>query len=186
LLPIDDFREQLEVNLVGQVAVTQALLPALRRGHGRVVFLSSIGGRLAVAFNGAYHASKWAIEAVGESLRQELRPWGIEVVLIEPGSVATPIWGKGAARADEFLASLPAASGSLYGERLEAFRAQVLATAERGIDADEVAAAIETALTTARPRTRYLIGRDAKIQARIRQLIPDRLFDRLVARQLRR
>ena len=105
--------------------------------------------------------------------------------MVEPGSVATPIWAKGAARADEFLASLPADGDRLYGERLEAFRAQVLATAERGIDADDVAAAVEAALTAARPRTRYLVGRDAKIQARVRPLIPDRLFDRLVARQLR-
>jgi NAD(P)-dependent dehydrogenase (short-subunit alcohol dehydrogenase family) len=165
--------------------VTQALLPALRRARGRLVFVSSIGGRLATPFTGAYHASKWAIEAIGETFRQELLPWGIEVSLIEPGSVATPIWTKGEVRANELLSSLPAEGDRLYGERLRAYRAQVRATAARGIDADEVAAAIEAALTTSRPRTRYLVGRDAKIQARIRRLVPDRLFDRMVARQLR-
>jgi NAD(P)-dependent dehydrogenase (short-subunit alcohol dehydrogenase family) len=187
LLPIDDFREQLEINLVGQVAVTQAMLPALRRARGRIVFVSSIGGRVAFPFNGPYHASKWAIEAVGESLRNELRPWGIEVSLVEPGSVATPIWAKGQARADGFLDSPEAGeeAARLYGARLAAFRAQVRATAERGIDPDEVAAAIEHALTAEGPRTRYLVGRDAKIQARVRRLIPDRLYDRIVASQLR-
>ncbi len=186
LLPIDDFREQLEINLVGQVAVTQAMLPALRRARGRIVFVSSIGGRVAFPFNAPYHASKWAIEAVGESLRNELRPWGIEVSLVEPGAVATPIWAKGQARADEFLdSSGPGEEAArLYGARLAAFRAQVRATAERGIDPDEVAAAIEHALTAERPRTRYLVGRDAKIQARVRRLIPDRLYDRIVASQL--
>jgi NAD(P)-dependent dehydrogenase (short-subunit alcohol dehydrogenase family) len=126
LLPIDDFREQLEINLVGQVAVTQAMLPALRRARGRIVFVSSIGGRMAFPFNGPYHASKWAIEAVGESLRNELRPWGIEVSLVEPGSVATPIWAKGQARADEFLDSpeVGEEAARLYGARLARHRSR--------------------------------------------------------------
>jgi NAD(P)-dependent dehydrogenase (short-subunit alcohol dehydrogenase family) len=185
MIPIDDFREQLEINLVGQVAVTQALLAPLRRARGRVVFVSSIGGRLAVPFNGPYHASKWAIEAIGDSLRGELRRWGMAVSLIEPGSVATPIWGKGEARADELLDALGPEAERLYGKSIAGFRAQVRATAARGIDPDEVAAVIEMALTAARPRTRYLVGRDAKIQARLRRLVPDRLFDRWVASQMR-
>jgi NAD(P)-dependent dehydrogenase (short-subunit alcohol dehydrogenase family) len=181
-LPIADLRRQLEVNLIGQVEVTQAMLPAIRRAVGRIVFVSSIGGRTALPFTGAYHASKFGIEAVGDSLRQELRPWGIEVSLIEPGSVATPIWDKGMEEADEIEARAPAHHESLYGARIEKYRGTVRKVAARGVAPEEVAEAIEHALTASQPKTRYLIGREAKIQARLRRVLPDRLFDRLVAR----
>jgi NAD(P)-dependent dehydrogenase (short-subunit alcohol dehydrogenase family) len=156
----------------------------VRAARGRIVFVSSIGGRIAVPFNGPYNASKFGIEAIGDSLRQELRPWGMEVVLVEPGSVATPIWGKGAERADELLAQAPQESVDLYDERLSAFRKLAEETGARGVDPDEVAQVIETALTTEKPRTRYLVGRDAKLRGRIRPLFPDRVFDRMVARQI--
>ena len=184
LLPVDDWRAQIEVNLIGQVAVTRAFLPVLRKARGRVVFLSSIGGLIAVPFNSAYNASKWGIEAVGESLRGELRPFGMDVVLVEPGSIATPIWDKGTARADALLDGADPETVSLYAKRLDALRRIVSETAGRGVEPDVVAAVIETALTTDRPRTRYLIGRDAKLRARMRRLISDRMWDRLVARQL--
>jgi NAD(P)-dependent dehydrogenase (short-subunit alcohol dehydrogenase family) len=184
LLPVDDWRAQIEVNLVGQVAVTRAFLPVLRKARGRVVFLSSIGGLIAVPFNSAYNASKWGIEAVGESLRGELRPFGMDVVLVEPGSIATPIWDKGTSRADALLDRADPETVSLYAKRLDALRRIVGETAGRGVEPDVVAAVIETALTTDRPRTRYLIGRDAKLRARMRRLISDRMWDRLVARQI--
>jgi NAD(P)-dependent dehydrogenase (short-subunit alcohol dehydrogenase family) len=182
-IPIDDFRHQIEVNLVGQVAVTQAMLPSIRAATGRVVFLSSIGGRIAFPLTGAYHAAKFAIEAVGDVFRQELRPWGISVSIIEPGSIDTPIWGRGERTSDEIGGRSPRRE-ALYGRAIENYRKVVRQTAERGIPPERVARTIEHALTAGRPRTRYLVGIDAKVQARIKPLIPTPLFDRIVAKMM--
>ncbi len=183
-LPMGDLRRQLEINLIGQVEVTQAMLPAIRRAGGRIVFISSIGGRTALPFTGAYHASKFGIEAIGDSLRQELRPWGIEVSLIEPGAVATPIWDKGQAAADEVSSRVPEHHDALYGRVIGSYRDTVRRVAARGVPPEQVAEAIEEALTAQRPKTRYLIGRRAKIQALLGTVLPDRLFDRVVAREM--
>jgi NAD(P)-dependent dehydrogenase (short-subunit alcohol dehydrogenase family) len=184
-MPLEHFRRQIDVNLTAQVAVTQALLPLLRIARGRIVFVSSIGGRMALPFGGPYHASKFAIEAVADCLRQELRPWRIGVAVIEPGSIATPIWERGERTADEVAARAPSAQEDLYGEALDRFRAAVQRTAARGIPPEKVAAAICRALTTAHPRTRYLVGADARGQALVRRLLPDRLLDRAIARAMR-
>lgn len=183
-IPIDDFRRQVEVNLTGQVAVTQAMLALVRRARGRVVFVSSIGGRMALPFGGPYHAAKFGIEAVADCLRQELRPWGIDVAVIEPGSIDTPIWGRGERIADELAERAPAEQEALYGEAIARLREAARRTAQRGIAPEEVAAAIERALTARRPRTRYLVGRDARAQALVSRLLPDRLVDRIVARAM--
>ena len=106
-LPIDRLRQQLEINLIGQAAVTQAFLPALRRARGRIVNVSSIGGRVGLPLVGAYNASKFGLEGASDSLRRELRPHGVDVILIEPGGVRTPIWKKGASVADEIQADMP-------------------------------------------------------------------------------
>jgi NAD(P)-dependent dehydrogenase (short-subunit alcohol dehydrogenase family) len=182
-IPLEDLRHQLEVNLIAYVAVTQAMLPQVRRAEGRIVFLSSIGGRIAFPFGGPYHASKFATEAVGDVFRQELRPWGIEVAIVEPGSIDTPIWGRGQDKAAEIEARSPQ-TGLLYGAAIEKFRRLIEETAERGIPPEKVAKAIAHALESGRPKTRYLVGLDAKVQARLKPLIPTRLFDRIVARQL--
>ncbi|HEU5253654.1 MAG TPA: SDR family oxidoreductase [Solirubrobacterales bacterium] len=182
-IPLDDLRHQLEVNLVAYVAVTQALLPQIRRAEGRIVFLSSIGGRVAFPFGGPYHASKFATEAIGDVFRQELRPWGIEVAIIEPGSIDTPIWERGQRKSEEIEARSPR-TNLLYGAAIEKFRQVIEDTAERGIPPEKVAKAIAHALESGRPKTRYLVGLDAKLQARVKPLIPTRLFDRIVARQL--
>ena len=100
-LPLDDWRSHFEVNVFGQVAVTKALIPALRRGQGRVVFIGSISGRVSTPLVGPYGASKHAIEAIAESLREELRPWKIAVSVVEPGAVKTPIWDKSRTFADQ-------------------------------------------------------------------------------------
>jgi NAD(P)-dependent dehydrogenase (short-subunit alcohol dehydrogenase family) len=184
-IPLDDLRKQLEVNLVSQVAVTQAMLPLIRTARGRVVFLSSIGGRMAMPFGAPYHASKYGIEAVVDCLRQELRPWKIDVVAIEPGSIDTPIWKRGEGIADEVAERAPAAQEELYGERIESFRGAVRRTAERGIPPQKVADAVRHALTARRPRTRYLVGADARGQALLSRLLPDRAMDRIVARAMR-
>lgn len=183
-LPIEDFRRQVEVNLSAQVAVTQAMLPAIRRARGRIVFLSSIGGRIAFPLNGAYHAAKFGIEAVGDVFRQELRPWGISVSIVEPGSIDTPIWERGASNASEIEARAHPDQEALYGQAIESFRKVVKDLAERGIPPEKVAKVIEHALSAARPRSRYLVGLDAKLQARLKPLIPTPLFDRMVARMM--
>lgn len=184
-LPLDDFRRQIEVNLTSQVAVTQPLVPALRRARGRIVFVSSIGGRMALPFGGPYHASKYAIEAVADCMRQELRPWGIDVAAIEPGSIDTPIWERGTQIAEEVSARAHESQEELYGETIERFRAAVIRTAERGIPPEKAAKAIAHALTARRPRTRYLVGADARGQAVARRLLPDRAFDAMVRRVMR-
>jgi NAD(P)-dependent dehydrogenase (short-subunit alcohol dehydrogenase family) len=185
-IPIDDWRRQLEVNVIGQVAAIQAFLPLLRGGRGRIVNVSSIGGRIALPLVGPYAASKFALEGLSDTLRRELRDQGVEVVVIEPGGVKTPIWDKGLSEADKVEAAMPPEAHTLYGGMVAALRKQVerIAT-ETGIEPEQVAEAIAKALTADRPRTRYLVGRDAKLRWAIGKRISDRAFDRLVARQLR-
>jgi NAD(P)-dependent dehydrogenase (short-subunit alcohol dehydrogenase family) len=184
-VPLDELRRQLEVNVVGQVAVTQAVLPALRRARGRIVNVGSIAGRSALPFLGPYAASKFALEAISDALRVELRPWGIEVVVVQPASIATPIWRRSAARADELADRLPRELTELYGEAIALVRRAAAATDERAEPPERVAAVIERALTATRPRTRYLVGKDAKRRARLERL-PDRVRDRVLLRALAR
>lgn len=182
-IPLDDFRRQLEVNLVAYVAMTQALLHSIRKAKGRIVFVSSIGGRIAFPFGGPYHASKFGTEAIGDVFRQELRPWGLRVAIVEPGSIDTPIWERGQRKATEIEAKAPK-TDLLYGAAIEKFRKVIQDTAERGIPPEKVAKAIAHALESNRPRSRYLVGLDAKVQARLKPLIPTPVFDRIVARTL--
>jgi NAD(P)-dependent dehydrogenase (short-subunit alcohol dehydrogenase family) len=183
-IPIDELRRQLEVNLVGQVAVTQAFLSLLRKGRGRIVNISSIGGRIALPFVGPYAASKFGIEAISDSLRRELRPWGIEVSVIEPGSVATKIWEKGTVQARELSETLPPEGQELYGGAIGKMLKLAAETAARGVPPEEVSKDVAHALTASKPKTRYLVGRDAKMRARVSRLVSDRTFDRLIARTL--
>jgi NAD(P)-dependent dehydrogenase (short-subunit alcohol dehydrogenase family) len=182
LVPLDELRHQLEVNVVGQVASIQALLPALRRTRGRVVLMGSIAGRSALPFLAPYAASKHALEALADSLRVELRPWGISVSIVQPGSIATPIWTKGAARADELRARFPSEAAELYAKRVARFRQVALARGP-GADPDDVARAVEHALTARRPKARYRVGRDAHLRAWIERL-PTPVRDRLLAKAL--
>ena len=183
LVPVDQLRYQLEVNLVGQVAVTQALLPALRRAKGRIVFMGSIAGRSALPFLAPYAASKHALEAVADSLRLELKPFGIPVSIVEPGSIRTAIWSRSAARADELAATADSELAELYAERVAAFRSVALKRGAAGAPAERVAEVVEEALTAERPQARYLVGKDAKLRAGFERL-PDRLRDRIYERVL--
>jgi NAD(P)-dependent dehydrogenase (short-subunit alcohol dehydrogenase family) len=178
-LPPGELQRQLDVNVVGQLRVVQAALPALRRAHGRVVLMGSIGGRSALPFLGAYAMSKFALEAMADALRLELAPWGMHVALVEPGTIATAIWTKPQRSIDEF----PPEAAELYGERVKRFRTLAAARSAKGVPAEEVAKAVEHALTAARPRTRYVVGPDAKRRARVERL-PDRLRDRVLTRFL--
>ena len=182
-LPEGALRRQFEINVVGQIAVTQAFLPLLRQGPGRLINMSSISGRVAMPFFGPYAASKFALEAVTDSLRLELQPWGIEVISIQPGAIATPIWHKSLSKADELLEGLSPEAKRLYGPRLIELRQAVRQTARRGLAAETVAKVVAQALIVKKPKTRYLIGRDAKMGALLVQLLPDRLRDWLIMRR---
>jgi len=148
--------------------------------------MSSVGGRGGLPFLSAYNASKAAISSIGDSLRQEMRPFGVEVSIIEPGAIATPFWDKGEAEAPEILGALGDDLVELYGERLEQVRAMSAKTGSRGQPPETVAEAVEHALTAARPKARYLVGLDAKVQGTAMNLLPSRLFDRVVERELDR
>jgi NAD(P)-dependent dehydrogenase (short-subunit alcohol dehydrogenase family) len=188
LVSDEDLRRQFEVNVFAQVAVTRALLPALRRARGpggtggRIVFVSSIGGRVAMAFTGPYAASKHAIEAFADALRVELLSSNVQVALIEPGSVATPIWDKGRAEAERV--SVPPELEAQYGHVPAAFGKVIDDTERRGVAPEVVARTIERALTARRMRARYVVGRDARAMLLVKALLPDSVFDRVARRAL--
>ena len=178
-LPEQELARQLDVNVVGQFRVVQPLIPLLRASRGRVVLMGSIGGRSALPFLGAYAMSKFALEAFADSLRVEVAPWGIHVAIVEPGTIATAMWTKPQRALHEF----PPEAAELYGERTERFRKLAAARSSKGVPAEAVAAAVEHALTSPKPRTRYVVGPDAKKRARVQRL-PDRLRDRVLTRFL--
>ena len=179
-MPLEEFRRQLDINLTGQLAMTQAVLTCLRETRGRVVNIGSIGDRIAGPLLGAYHASKFGLLGLTDTLRAELAPAGISVVLIEPGAIATPIWSTGAAQAERLLAGLPAQAISLYQAQIDRTRADATRMAKNGLPAAAVALVIAKALTTKSPRPRYLVGRDARIVSVVARL-PYRLRYRLTA-----
>lgn len=185
LVPLELLRHQLEVNVVGQVAVIQAFMPLLRQARGRIVNMGSISGLVALPFLGPYAASKFALEGLTDSLRVELRPWGIHVAIIEPGAVATPIWRKSLAGFDDMSRGFAQQARADYGPVIAGLRAAALARSDDGLPPDRVGDAVVHALTARRPKTRYLVGRDARLRARLR-LIPDAVRDGLIARRLPR
>jgi NAD(P)-dependent dehydrogenase (short-subunit alcohol dehydrogenase family) len=179
-LPPNELQRQLDVNVVGQLRVLQAFLPALRRRQGRVVLMGSIGGRSALPFLGAYAMSKFALEAMADALRVELAPFGMHVAIIEPGTIATAIWTK----PQPLEGRMPPEAGEYYGERLEKFRALAQhRSSTSAVSPDAVAKAVEHALTAKRPKARYVVGPDAKRRARLQKL-PDRWRDRLLTKFL--
>jgi NAD(P)-dependent dehydrogenase (short-subunit alcohol dehydrogenase family) len=182
LIHPDDLRKQFDVNVLGQISVTQAMLPALRAARGRILFMSSVGGRVAMAFTAPYAASKHAIEAIGDALRVELATSDVQVALIEPGSVATPIWDKARESGDQI--AVPPELQKQYGHVPQAMDKVLQDTAKRGVPADQVAETIERALTAKRMRSRYVVGRDARAMIVLSRLLPDHLFDRFARRAL--
>ncbi|HEY6654201.1 MAG TPA: SDR family oxidoreductase [Solirubrobacterales bacterium] len=184
-MPLDELRRTIEINLIGQVAVTQACIPLLRRAKGTIVFIASIGGRVASPFMSPYNTSKFAIEALGESLRHELRPWQIDVTVVEPGSIDTEIWSKGNDQIRERLDEMPEDARRLYGRQITRFGEVLNETASRGIPAEKVAAVVHKAISSDNPKHRYLVGTDAKIGARLKGTLPDRTFSKLAARQMK-
>ncbi len=179
-LPLEQFRRQLEVNVVGVLAVTQAALPLLRVGQGRIVNVSSINGRMATPFAGAYAASKFALEALSDALRMELRRWHIGVSVIQPGAVQTPIWATSTTRALAIAQAMPPRAKELYGGIFRMMAERAGEPPKRAIPPLRVARTIARALTARRPKTRYLVGNDARLGALLVALLPDRVRDRIL------
>lgn len=176
LVPLEDLRRQLEVNVTGLVASTQAFMSLVREGQGRVVNMSSVSGIRSAPVIGPYAASKFAVEAVSDALRMEVASEDIQVVVIEPGGVRTPIWDKGVAGG---AALLDDARALRYRSHTESAMRTARHAADHGIPATAVARIVLRALETARPRTRYPLGKRVRLQRVLARLLPDRTFDAL-------
>jgi NAD(P)-dependent dehydrogenase (short-subunit alcohol dehydrogenase family) len=184
-LDLEEMRRQLEVNVVGQLAVTQAFLPLLRQhGKGRIVFTSSISGRIGPPLVGAYAASKHALNGMAESLRRELKPWGIGVSVLAPGTVSTPIWDKAGDDIDEIEAKLPPKAFEYYGSAFDSMRSLSKDARHGGIPPSKVAEAAHHAVFARRAKAEYLIGTEAKMIATASSLLPFRTFDKAVRKQM--
>lgn len=176
-VPLERLRWQLEVNVVGQVAVTQALLPALRRRRGRIVFVSSVSGRVATPMTGAYNASKFALEGLADALRMEVAPWGVRVSLVEPAQTATDMWGEADDRLEADLEPLTDEQRRLYADHIAGARKVVKVSQRMAVPAEDVAGAIQRALTDSRPRARYVVGLGPKVQAGLAAITPTPVLD---------
>lgn len=185
-MPIEAVRNQLEVNLTAQVAVVQAFMPSIRKAKGRIVFVSSLGARMALPFMAPYHASKQGLESIADSLRRELRPWKIKVALIEPGPIETPIWQRGEELAEEIASEASQDQELLYGKRIDRFWEMGKKHLEaRAIPPQRVAKAISHALSASRPKLRYPVGLPARGAAAFYPLVPDRALDWALGLSLR-
>jgi NAD(P)-dependent dehydrogenase (short-subunit alcohol dehydrogenase family) len=177
-----DLREQFDVNVVGAVALTNLVLPRLRASHGRIVFVSSLSGVISTPMTGAYNASKFALEAIADAWRLELRPWGVKVILVEPAMTDTDLWRKAPETLEAEAAEMSAEHRELYAEHLDGMRKTVPRMQKMAKPVDTVAAAIEKALTAARPRARYPVGADVRVQSALSGVTPDRVKDAAFAR----
>lgn len=182
---LDDVRRQLEVNVVGQIAVTQATLPRLRRSHGRLVFISSLNGRVSIPLSAIYNCSKFALEALADSLRVELRPWGVRVILVEPGCIDTDPWREMMSLLDQIAAGMSPDRRESYAPHLAGQREVVKKLQAQTRPPDIVAAAVERALTRRRPPSRMVVGNDARGLVAMKTALPTPLMDAMWARGLR-
>lgn len=181
-LPLDELRKQVEVNVTGQLAVTQSFLPLIRKANGRIVFMGSVGGRApSLPFLGPYIASKYALEALAESLRLELLSSGIKVSIVEPGTIATPLWEKGYADVDRIAGWLPPEGRDRYLAPMRKAGELARKAEQRGAPPEKVAEKVEHALTSPRPRIHYLVG-DAWTRAWVEANLPKPVRDRLLKR----
>jgi short-subunit dehydrogenase len=183
-LPIDDLRRQLEVNVIGQVAVAQAMLPLLRIGRGRIVNIGSISGFVTGPYMGPYSMSKFAWEAATNALRLELRGSGVKASIIEPASVKTPIWDKAIAAAEEKAARATPEAERLYRADMEQMHRASLKMRDTGMPVECVVRAVMHALTARRPKTRYPVGVQTRLASFFFRFLPDALRDRLILRSL--
>ena len=181
-LSVADMRRQLDVNVVGQIAVTQQVLPLLRASKGRVVFISSLSGRISTPMTGIYNASKFALEAIADAWRVELRPWDIPVVLVEPGATATDIWATALDKADETYAAMTPEMAELYKGHFVGTRKLLATMQKRAVPVSDVADTVERALTARRPKVRYPVGIEGHAQLAARAVTPTRVWDAVLAR----
>jgi NAD(P)-dependent dehydrogenase (short-subunit alcohol dehydrogenase family) len=181
-LPLDGFRRQLEVNLVGPLAVTQSLLPLLRQGQGRVVNVTSGAGKAGVPMMAPYVAAKHGLEGLSDVMRLEFRQLGIQVAVIEPGFVGTAMGGKLQRDTEDSVSSLPDDGKRRYGPALHKVADGISQQAATGSPPEVVAEDVLHALTSKRPHTRYPSGEGAKRMLFLRRILPDRLFDRIILR----
>ncbi|MDH5505667.1 MAG: SDR family NAD(P)-dependent oxidoreductase [Anaerolineae bacterium] len=181
-LPLTEIRWQFEINLFGQIAVTQAFFALLRKAAGRIVNMSSISGRVTFPFFGPYSASKFALESFSDALRREVVPWGMTVSVIEPGSIATPIWDKSLEKSKERMSNFPPQAHALYGHAMQRTEARAMANGRRGVAPEVVAEVVAHALTAPRPKIRYTVGREARIAVLLSRYIPDWLMDKITYR----
>jgi NAD(P)-dependent dehydrogenase (short-subunit alcohol dehydrogenase family) len=184
-LPIAEWRRQFEVNLFGHVAMIQALLPSLRRSSGTVVNISSVGGKVALPTYPAYAGSKFAMEALSDSLRREVSGSGVKVAVVEPGAVKTAMAERGIATVDRLKAEMATDQLERYGALIDAMSNLAQSFETDGVPAEDAAKVIAKAATASRPRTRYTVGRDAAILARLSRVVSDRFLDRVVRLILR-
>lgn len=182
-LALDELRRSLEVNVVGQVAVTQTVLPRLRASRGRVVFVSSLSGRIVTPMTGAYNASKFALEAVADALRMELWPWRIGVSLVEPAQTDTDMWRTADDQLEESVAAVSDEHRELYAQHIDGFRKAIPKSQRMAASPDGVADTILRALTDRRPRPRYIVGAAPRAQYRIASLLPTAALDSAMRRQ---
>lgn len=187
-LPIEELRRQIEVNVIGQVAVTQAFLPLLRQADSpkaRIVNIGSVSGLLVFPMLGPYNASKFALEAVNDAFRMELKPFGIHVALVDPSGIKTPIWEKSTIEGNALAEKLPAQAHEWYGELFATMRKSASHSAKTGAPVEKVVACVVHALTHEKPRTRYIIGIPKPLVMILRAL-PDRRRDAIILRMLAR
>jgi NAD(P)-dependent dehydrogenase (short-subunit alcohol dehydrogenase family) len=181
-LSLENFRQQLEINLIGQLAVTQACLPLIRVARGRIVTISSVAGRLTMPFNGAYSAAKHALEALCDTLRLELAPWGIQVSLVQPGNIATSMGEKLLHDTDAAVDALPPQGRARYGPDFQQLATMMTEHAQHGAAPAVVVAAVLHALTAPKARTRYAVGSKSRQMLTLARLLPDRLMDHIILR----
>jgi NAD(P)-dependent dehydrogenase (short-subunit alcohol dehydrogenase family) len=184
-LPIERFERQMTVNVTGQLAVTQAFLPLLRKARGRIVFMSSISGRFTLPMLGPYSASKHALEALANAFRLELSPAGIAVSLLEPGSIKSAIWEKAIQDNTALIAALPAEAKELYGAELKLLTTMPKQEEGRGASPEQALRAVLHALRSGSPKARYFVGADARVMIPFFALSPTRFADWVVTRGMR-
>jgi NAD(P)-dependent dehydrogenase (short-subunit alcohol dehydrogenase family) len=183
-IDVDDLRHQFDVNVVGQVAVTQALLPAIRAATGRIVFVSSVSGRISTPSMGAYCGTKFAVEGIVDALRIELVPWGIKTILVEPNATDTSMWRNAITALDSQEAAMTPEHRNLYAAHTAGMRKAIKPTQKNAVSVDHVARTIELALTSSRPKARYLVGFPSRLQIAMASLIPTPLMDSILARMV--
>lgn len=183
LLPIDTLRRQFEINVIGHVAVTQAFLPLLRRDRGRVIMIGSSSSFLTPPFLGPYASSKCALASLTDAFRRELSPWGIQVILMQPGAVITPLWDKSIDHGDRWFDALPDSARRLYAKGYGAMRRLFADKSGRGISAEKLARRVVHVLAAKRPRTHYPMGLDT-LGYRILDELPTRMVDAMLATSL--